>query len=54
MISVELSKRFQKIVRNAGREREVLDTLQLVCEGFGNPHIHSGLSNRQLKPVRHS
>ena len=48
MISVELSKRFQKIVRNAGREREVMDTVQLVGEGFGNPHIHSGLSIRKL------
>jgi mRNA-degrading endonuclease YafQ of YafQ-DinJ toxin-antitoxin module len=48
MISVELSKRFKKIVRNAGREREVLDTIQLVCDGFGKPHIHSGLSIRKL------
>jgi mRNA-degrading endonuclease YafQ of YafQ-DinJ toxin-antitoxin module len=48
MISVELTKRFKKIVRNAGREREVLDALKLVCEGFGNPHLHSGLSIRKL------
>jgi mRNA-degrading endonuclease YafQ of YafQ-DinJ toxin-antitoxin module len=48
MISVELSKRFKKIVRNAGREREVLETLKLVCDGFGHPHIHSGLSIRKL------
>ncbi|HVU07382.1 MAG TPA: hypothetical protein VHG89_02430 [Verrucomicrobiae bacterium] len=48
MISVELTKRFKKIVRNAGREREVSDTIKLVCEGFGNPHLHSGLSIRKL------
>jgi hypothetical protein len=48
MISVELSKRFKKIVRNAGRERDVLDALKLVCDGFGNPHLHAGLSIRKL------
>ena len=37
MISVELSKRFKKIVREAGREQEVSSTLKLVLEGFGNP-----------------
>ncbi|MGH7952916.1 MAG: hypothetical protein ACREFE_13510 [Limisphaerales bacterium] len=48
MISVELSKRFKKIVRNAGREREVSETIKLVIDGFGNPHVHSGLSIRKL------
>lgn len=48
MISVELTKRFKKIVRSAGREQEVLDTLALVVTGFGNPHLHSGLSIRKL------
>jgi mRNA-degrading endonuclease YafQ of YafQ-DinJ toxin-antitoxin module len=48
MISVELSKRFKKIVRDAGREQEVTDTLQLVIEGFGKPHVHAGLSLRKL------
>ena len=48
MISVELSKRFKKIVRDAGREQEVSDTLKLVIEGFGHPHLHSGLSIRKL------
>jgi mRNA-degrading endonuclease YafQ of YafQ-DinJ toxin-antitoxin module len=48
MISIELSKRFKKIVKNAGREREVLGAIKLVCEGFGHPHIHSGLSIRKL------
>ena len=48
MISVELSKRFKKIVREAGREDEVSAALKLVVEGFGNPHAHTGLSIRKL------
>ena len=48
MISVELSSRFKKIVREAGREREVSATLKLVLEGFGRPHLHSGLAIRKL------
>ena len=48
MISVELSKRFKKIVRAAGREAEVSAALKLVVEGFGNPYAHSGLSIRKL------
>lgn len=48
MISVELTKRFKKIVREAGREEEVSATLKLVREGFGNPHTHAGISIRKL------
>ena len=48
MISVELSKRFKKIVRAAGREAEVSAALKLVIDGFGNPHAHSGLAIRKL------
>ena len=48
MISVELSKRFKKIVREAGREAEVSAALRLVVEGFGRPHAHSGLAIRKL------
>jgi mRNA-degrading endonuclease YafQ of YafQ-DinJ toxin-antitoxin module len=48
MISVELSRRFKKIVRDAGREAEVSATLKQVLEGFGNPHAHTGLSIRKL------
>jgi mRNA-degrading endonuclease YafQ of YafQ-DinJ toxin-antitoxin module len=48
MISVELSKRFKKIVREAGREAEVAAALQLVIAGFGNPHAHTGLAIRKL------
>jgi len=48
MISVELSARFKKIVRKAGREAEVSATLKLVVEGFGKPHAHAGLAIRKL------
>ncbi|HLX59864.1 MAG TPA: hypothetical protein VKX17_01160 [Planctomycetota bacterium] len=48
MISVELSKRFKKIVREAQREEEVAATLRLLLEGFGKPHAHSGLGIRKL------
>jgi hypothetical protein len=48
MISVELTRRFKKIVREAHREREVAATLKRVQEGFGNPHAHTGISIRKL------
>ncbi len=48
MISVELSKRFKKLVREACREEEVSATLSLLVEGFGKPHVHSGLAIRKL------
>ena len=48
MISVELSKRFKKIVRDARREEEVSATLRLVLEGFGKPLAHTGLAIRKL------
>ena len=48
MISVELSRRFKQIVRAATREDEVAATLQLVIEGFGHPHAHTGLAIRKL------
>ena len=48
MISIELSNRFKKIVREAGREAEVSATLKLVLDGFGNPHEHTGLAIRKL------
>ncbi len=48
MISIELTKRFKKIVRETGREEEVSATLRLVRDGFGNPHLHVGLSIRKL------
>jgi mRNA-degrading endonuclease YafQ of YafQ-DinJ toxin-antitoxin module len=48
MISVELTKRFKKLVRESGREEEVSATLKCVLEGFGDPHVHAGLSIRKL------
>ena len=48
MISVELTRRFKRIVREAGREDEVSATLKLVMDGFGHPHVHAGLSIRKL------
>lgn len=48
MISIELTKRFKKIVGEAGREEEVSATLKLVREGFGHPHAHAGISIRKL------
>ena len=48
MISVELSRRFKRIVRESKREDEVSATLSLVVEGFGKPHVHSGLAIRKL------
>jgi len=48
MISIELTQRFTRIVRENGRESEVLKTLRLVAAGFGRPHAHAGLSIRKL------
>jgi len=48
MISIELSKRFKKIVREARREDEVSAALKLLLEGFGRPHAHTGLAIRKL------
>ncbi len=48
MISIELSKQFKKIVREAQREAEVSATLKAVMVGFGNPHAHTGLAIRKL------
>jgi hypothetical protein len=48
MISVELTSRFKKKVREAGREAEVSAALQLVRDGFGQPHLHAGISIRKL------
>ena len=48
MISVELSRRFKKIVREAGRETEVSATLKRVMDGFGNLNAHTGLVIRKV------
>ena len=48
MISIELSNRFKKRVRESRREAEVSATLKMVAQGFGKPHAHSGLAVRKL------
>ena len=48
MISIELTHRFKRIVRERGRQKEVPASLKLVREGFGNPHAHAGISIRKL------
>ncbi len=48
MISVELSRRFKKLVREGGREKEVSGTLSRLRDGFGKPHAHTGLAIRKL------
>ncbi len=48
MISIELTRRFKKIVREAGRTEEVSATLKMAQAGFGNPHAHAGLAIRKL------
>jgi hypothetical protein len=48
MISIELSNRFKKTVRESRREEEVSAALRLLAEGFGKPHTHSGPAIRKL------
>lgn len=48
MISIELTRRFKTLVKAAGREDDVMDTLARVRDGFGNPHLHTGLAIRKL------
>jgi mRNA-degrading endonuclease YafQ of YafQ-DinJ toxin-antitoxin module len=48
MISIELTKRFKRIVRKGGRQEEVSAALNRVREGFGRPHVHAGISIRKL------
>jgi mRNA-degrading endonuclease YafQ of YafQ-DinJ toxin-antitoxin module len=48
MISLELTKRFKKRVREARREEEVGFALKQIQEGFGHPHAHTGLGIRKL------
>jgi hypothetical protein len=43
---IETTRRFRRAIR--GREAEVLRALRQVQEGFGQPHLHAGLSIRKL------
>ncbi len=49
MISIETTQRFRKSIPEARRE-EVAAALRRVREGFGRPHVHSGLGLRKLGP----
>ena len=44
--TIETTARFRKAIQ--GREAEVLRTLRLVQDSFGQPHRHTGLSIRKL------
>ncbi len=45
---IKTTARFRK--RIVGREADVLATMLKVQAGFGQPHIHSGMSIRKLAP----
>jgi hypothetical protein len=45
---IKTSSRFRKCI--AGKEADVLSTLQKVQAAFGQPHVHGGLSIRKIAP----
>ena len=45
--AVETTQRFRRSIPK-GHHAAVADTLNAMREGFGNPHLHSGLSVRKL------
>jgi hypothetical protein len=45
---IKTTRRFRKCI--AGRETEVLAILRQMQSGFGQPHLHTGLSIRKLAP----
>jgi hypothetical protein len=45
---IKTTSRFCK--RIAGKEANVLETLQKVQAAFGQPHVHSGISIRKIAP----
>jgi hypothetical protein len=49
MISLETTKRFRKCIPE-WRRNEVAAALRRVQQGFGQPHVHSGLGLRKLGP----
>jgi mRNA-degrading endonuclease YafQ of YafQ-DinJ toxin-antitoxin module len=44
---IETTQRFRRSIPE-GHHAAVVDTLNALREGFGKPHIHSGLSIRKL------
>jgi hypothetical protein len=49
MISLETTRRFRQRIPD-GRRAEVAAALRRVQQGFGQPHVHSGLGLRKLGP----
>jgi hypothetical protein len=49
MISLKTTKRFRKCIPE-GRRADVAEALRRVQEGFGRPHVHSGLGLRKIGP----
>jgi hypothetical protein len=45
---IKTTSRFRKCI--AGKEADVLETLRKVQAGFGQPHVHSGISVRKIAP----
>lgn len=45
---IKTTSRFRKCI--AGKEAEVLETLRKVQAGFGQPHVHGGISIRKIAP----
>jgi hypothetical protein len=45
--AIETTRRFRKSIP-AGQHADVLEALNKMRDGFGQPHLHSGLSIRQL------
>ena len=52
MIRIEQGPRFQRSVGrlSAAERSRVEEALLALQEGFGQPHLHAGLSLRQLRP----
>ena len=48
---IDLSKRFRTRIREVpkSRRREIARVIDAVRDGFGAPHLHSGLGIRRLK-----
>ncbi len=48
---IDLSKRFRARVREVpkSRRREIARVIDAVGDGFGTPHLHSGLGIRRLR-----
>jgi hypothetical protein len=45
---IKTTSRFRKCI--AGKEADVLEALRKVQAGFGQPHVHGGLSIRKIAP----